>query len=90
VLRLDVPPMLAKTLRSTDAIESMISVCRDHAKNVKRWRDDGPALVRGRDGPGQGSSGGSSVICTWPGCALEAEFSENPAVVGHTDEVTAA
>jgi len=28
--------MLARTLRSTDAIESMISVCREHAGNVKR------------------------------------------------------
>ena len=23
----------------TNAIESMISVCREHASNVKRWRD---------------------------------------------------
>ena len=35
VLRLGVPPTLARTLRSTNAIESMISVCRDHAANVK-------------------------------------------------------
>ena len=39
VLRLGVPPTLARTLRSTNAIESMISVCREHAVNVKRWRD---------------------------------------------------
>ena len=39
VLRLGVPPTLARTLRSTNAIESMISVCRQHANNVKRWRD---------------------------------------------------
>jgi putative transposase len=39
VLRLDVPPTLARTLRSTNAIESMISISRDHARNVKRWRD---------------------------------------------------
>lgn len=32
---LGVPPTLARTLRSTNAIESMISVCRDHAANVK-------------------------------------------------------
>jgi putative transposase len=44
VLRLDVPPTLARTLRSTNAIESMISICRDHAKNVKRWRDGQMAL----------------------------------------------
>jgi len=44
VLRLGVPPTLARTLRSTNAIESMISVCRDHAANVKRWRDGQMAL----------------------------------------------
>jgi transposase-like protein len=44
VLRLDVPPTLARTLRSTNGIESMISICRDHASNVKRWRDGQMAL----------------------------------------------
>jgi len=39
-----VPPTLARTLRSTNAIESMISVCREHAGNVKRWRDGQMAL----------------------------------------------
>jgi putative transposase len=44
VLRLGVPPTLARTLRSTNAIESMISICRTHASNVKRWRDGQMAL----------------------------------------------
>jgi putative transposase len=44
VLRLRVPPTLARTLRSTNSIESMISICREHAKNVKRWRDGTMAL----------------------------------------------
>jgi len=44
VLRLGVPPTLARTLRSTNTIESMISVCREHAANVKRWRDGQMAL----------------------------------------------
>jgi putative transposase len=44
ILRLDVPPTLARTLRSTNAIESMLSICREHAKNVKRWRDGTMAL----------------------------------------------
>jgi putative transposase len=44
VLRLGVPPTLARTLRSTNAIESMISICREHAGNVKRWRDGTKAL----------------------------------------------
>ena len=44
VLRLNVAPTLARTLRSTNCIESMISVCREHAGNVKRWRDGQMAL----------------------------------------------
>ncbi len=44
VLRLGVPPTLARTLRSTNAIESMISICREHSANVKRWRDGQMAL----------------------------------------------
>jgi putative transposase len=44
VLRLGVPPTLGRTIRSTNAIESMISICRDHARNVKRWRDGQTAL----------------------------------------------
>ena len=44
VLRLEVPPTLARTLRSTNAIESMISISREHARNVKRWRDGQMAL----------------------------------------------
>jgi transposase-like protein len=44
VLRLGVPPTLARTLRSTNAIESMIGICRDHSTNVKRWRDGTMAL----------------------------------------------
>jgi len=35
---------LARTLRSTNAIESMIGICREHAKNVKRWRDGQMAI----------------------------------------------
>jgi len=44
VLRLEVPPTLARTLRSTNAVESMISISRDHSRNVKRWRDGQMAL----------------------------------------------
>jgi len=51
VLRLGVPPTLARTLRSTNAIESMIGICRNHARNVKRWRD-GQMAVRRRHGRG--------------------------------------
>jgi putative transposase len=44
VLRLEVPPTLARTLRSTNAVESMISISRDHSRNVKRWSDGQMAL----------------------------------------------
>jgi putative transposase len=44
VLRLEIPPTLARTLRSTNAVESMISISRDHSRNVKRWRDGQMAL----------------------------------------------
>jgi putative transposase len=44
VLRLTMSPTLARTFRSTNAVESMISICRDHASNVKRWRDGQMAL----------------------------------------------
>jgi transposase-like protein len=44
VLRLNMSPTLARTFRSTNAVESMISICRDHASNVKRWRDGQMAL----------------------------------------------
>ena len=44
VMRLGVPPTLARTLRSTNPVESMIEICRDHSTNVKRWRDGQMAL----------------------------------------------
>ena len=44
VLRLGLPPILARTLRSTNAVESMISISRHHARDVKRWRDGLMAL----------------------------------------------
>lgn len=36
IARLGVGPTLARTLRSTNGIESMIDICKDHARNVKR------------------------------------------------------
>ncbi len=44
VLRLGVPPTLARTLRSTNCIESMISICRNHSANVKNWQNGNMAL----------------------------------------------
>jgi putative transposase len=44
VLRLGVSPTLARTLRSTNCIESMISICRNHCANVKNWQNGNMAL----------------------------------------------
>jgi transposase-like protein len=44
VLRLGVPPTLARTLRSTNCIESMISIARTHSTNVKNWQNGNMAL----------------------------------------------
>ena len=44
VLRLGVPPTLARTLRSTNSIESMISIARTHSRNVKHWQTGNMAL----------------------------------------------
>jgi len=44
VLRLNVSPTLARTLRSTNSIESMISIARDHSTNVKNWQNGKMAL----------------------------------------------
>ena len=44
VLRLGIPPTLARTLRSTNSIESMISIARAHSRNVKNWQNGQMAL----------------------------------------------
>jgi hypothetical protein len=44
VLRLGVPPTLARSLGTTNTIESMISICREHASNITRWQDGQMAL----------------------------------------------
>ena len=44
VLRLNLPPTLARTLRSTNCIESMISIVRTHSTNVKNWQNGTMAL----------------------------------------------
>ena len=44
VLRLGAAPTLARTLRSTNSIESMISIARTHSSNVKNWQNGTMAL----------------------------------------------
>jgi hypothetical protein len=62
-----VPPTLARPLRSTNAIESMIFVCREHAGNVKRWRDGQMALRWCAAGmiDAAGNSVASTATCTF-------------------------
>jgi putative transposase len=94
VLRLNVPPTLARTLRSTNCIESMISVCRDHAANVKRWRDGQMALrwcAAGMVEAGkQFRRVNGHLHLPSLRAALDREIAEPVGPVVHNDEVSAA
>jgi putative transposase len=94
VLRLNVSPTLARTLRSTNCIESMISVCREHAGNVKRWRDGQMALRWCAAGMIEAGKqfrrvNGHLHLPTLR-AALERETAEPVGPVVHNDEVSAA
>jgi putative transposase len=94
VLRLRVPPTLARTLRSTNCIESMISVCREHAGNVKRWRDGQMALRWCAAGMVEAGKqfrrvNGHLHLPTLR-TALECQTAEPVGPVVHNDEVSAA
>jgi transposase-like protein len=94
VLRLAVPPTLARTLRSTNTIESMISVCREHAGNVKRWQDRKMALRWCAAGMAEAGKQFRRVNghLHLPAlrAALEREFAEPVGPVMQNDEVSAA
>jgi putative transposase len=94
VLRLGVPPALARTLRSTNAIESMISICRDHASNVKRWRDGNMALRWCAAGMIEASSQfrrvNGHMHLSALRAALEAEVARNVGPAMQNEEVNAA
>jgi putative transposase len=94
VLRLGVAPTLARTLRSTNCIESMISVCRDHAGNVKRWPDGQMALRWCAAGMIEAGKqfrrvNGHLHLPTLR-VALERETAKSVRPVMHNDEVSAA
>ena len=94
VLRLGVPPTLARTLRSTNCIESMISVCREHAGNVKRWRDGQMALRWCAAGMVEAGKqfrrvNGHLHLPTLR-AALKREVAESVGTMGHDDQVSAA
>src|SRR5205807_9630733 len=44
VTRLGLPPSVLRTFKSTNPVESMISIARGAHRNVKRWRDGRMAL----------------------------------------------
>ena len=94
VLRLQVPPTLARTLRSTNAVESMISICRSHAGNVKRWRDGTMALrwcAAGMIEAGrQFRRVNGHLHLPVLRCALEAQFAETVGPVMHDEDANAA
>ena len=94
VLRLGVAPTVARTLRSTNAIESMISVCREHASNVKRWRDGRMALrwcAAGMVEAGkQFRRVNGHLHLPALRAALEREFAEPVGPAVHNDKVSAA
>ena len=93
VLRLNVPPTLARTLRSTNCIESMISVCREHASNVKRWRDGQMALrwcAAGMVEAGkQFRRVNGHLHLPALRAALEREVAESVGTMGHDEQVSA-
>jgi putative transposase len=94
ILRLGVPPTLARTLRSTNPIESMIEICREHSKNVKRWRDGTMALRWCAAGMLEADHqfrrvNGHLHLLKLRG-ALDAQFTENVTATCQDDTVTAA
>ncbi len=94
VLRLNVAPTLARTLRSTNCIESMISVCREHAGNVKRWRDGQMALRWCAAGMVEAGKqfrrvNGHLHLPTLR-AALQREIAESVGSVVHNDDASAA
>jgi putative transposase len=94
ILRLGVPPALARTLHSTNPIESMIEICREHSKNVKRWRDGTMALrwcAAGMlEADHQFRRVNGHLHLPELRAALDAHFSRNASAGSHDETVNAA
>jgi len=94
ILRLSVPPTLARTLRSTNPIESMIEICREHSKNVKRWRDGTMALRWCAAGMLEASHQfrrvNGRLYLPKLRAALDAHFNRNVSIVCQDETVNAA
>ena len=93
IARLGVPPTLARTLRSTNAIESMIEICRDHSANVKRWQDGRMALrwcaAGMREAAKQFRRVNGHLHLATLRAALDAHFAEPVTPICDTQEVAA-
>ena len=71
MLRLGVPPTLARTLRSTNCIKSMISICRNHSADAKNWQSEDLALrwcAAGLLEAGKQFRRASTTTCTYQYC----------------------
>ena len=94
IIRLDVPPTLARTLHSTNPIESMIGICRDHSSNVKRWQNGQMALrwcAAGMlEADHQFRRVNGHLHLPKLRAALEAQFTENVGTRCHDETVNAA
>ena len=94
ILALGVPPTLARTLRSTNSIESMIGICRDHSRNVKNWRDGTMALrwcAAGMlEADHQFRRVNGHLHLTKLRAALEHRFTENVSAIHNHETVNAA
>lgn len=81
-------------LEPTNCIESIISVCREHAGNVKRWRDEQIALrwcAAGMVEAGkQFRRFNGHLHPPALRAALERHITENVTPIMHTDQVSAA
>jgi hypothetical protein len=89
ILRLEVPPTLARTLRSANPVESMIGICREHSRNVKRWRD-GTMALRWCAAGHQFRRVNGHLHLPKLRAALEERFSRNASAGSHDETVTAA
>jgi putative transposase len=90
ILRLGVPPTLARTLRSANPVESMIEICREHSRNVKRWRDGTMALrwcAAGMlEADHQFRRVNGHLHLPKLRAALEAHFTRNVSAVSHNED----
>jgi putative transposase len=95
VQRLGVPPTLARTLRSTNAIESMNSIARTHSRNVKHWTSGNMALRWCAAGMAEAGKqfrrvNGHLHLASLRRALEEHVASETVTTTDHTEPVTAA